>query len=164
MNGDGAMRDDGRNAEGADGPSGRRPGARPHDDPQVQVRVFLIRRRCPARVVADGLEGLIADWEKIAGAVADGYPLDTLEDYLNDMDVRNLIHDAVGQVPAALDAGRRARLEAADRRIRTLLVPAAECLWGAEQARREGWSAQERWWYFMRPARPGPGLGGELGA
>jgi len=143
------------------GASGARP--RPHDDPQVRVRVFMIRRGAPARVVAAGLEGLIQEWERIGRDVADGYPLDTLEDYLNDMDVRNLIHDAVAEVPEALDAAMRARLDDADRALRAQLLPATECLWGAEQAAREGWNARERWWYFMRPARPGPGLSEALG-
>lgn len=128
----------------------------------MQLRVFLLRRQCAGRLVAGGIDGLIAEWERIGDAVADGYPLDTLEDYLNDMDMRNLTHDAITAVPAALDEARRARLEAADRRVRALLVPARECLWGAGQAQAEGWSASERWWYFMRPARCGPGLRDEL--
>ena len=136
------------------------------------VREFLRARGCPARVVAGGLEGLIAEWERVAESVEQGYPLDTLDDYLNDMDGRELIEEALAAVPGArggsLTAGdaRAAsldvRLAAADARIRSALVPARACLWGETNAARHGWNTAREWWYFMKPARPGPGLGAEL--
>lgn len=136
------------------------------------VRAFLRARGCPPGVVAGGLEGLIAEWERVAESVEQGYPLDTLDDYLNDMDGRELIEEALAAVPGArggsLDAAdaRAAsldvRLAAADARIRSALVPALACLWGEAIAARHRWSAAREWWYFMKPARPGPGLGAEL--
>ena len=127
------------------------------------VREFLRARGCTDRVVAGGLEGLVADWERIGESVHEGYPLDTLDDYLNDMDLRELIAETVAAVPMTPRGTLSARLVAADNRIRSGLVPAGRCLWGDTIAMRRGWSATHEWWYFMRPARPGPGLQAELG-
>ena len=109
------------------------------------VREFLRARGCPDDVVSGGLEGLVADWERVAQAVEQGDPLDTLDDYLNDMDAR------------------AARLGAADARIRAALIPSGRCLWGEAIAASRGWKPAREWWYFMRPARPGPGLRADLG-
>ncbi|MBI1798143.1 MAG: hypothetical protein HYR73_00475 [Candidatus Eisenbacteria bacterium] len=126
------------------------------------VRELLERRGCPSEVVAGGFEGLIAQWESVADALDRGYPLDTLDDYLNDMDARQLIEDAMNAVPGAL-AALAARLATADRRVRAHLIPLATCLWGDRIAANRGWDADSEWWYFMRPARPGPGLKRDLG-
>jgi hypothetical protein len=122
----------------------------------------LRARGCPDRVVIGGLEGLIAEWERVAESVEQGYPLDTLDDYLNDLDGRELIEEALEAVPGARGGSLDVRLAAADARIRSALVPARGCLWGEVNAARHGWSAAREWWYFMKPARPGPGLGAEL--
>ena len=127
------------------------------------MREFLRARGCSDRVVADGLKGLVADWERIAESVHEGYPLDTLDDYLNDMDLRELIAEALAAVPTPPRGAIAVRLTAADARIRAALVPAGRCLWGEAIAMRRGWSAAHEWWYFMHPARPGPGLRGDLG-
>ena len=127
------------------------------------VREFLRARGCPDHVVRGGLEGLVADWERVAQAVEQGYPLDTLDDYLNDMDVRELIAEAMVAVPKSLVDARAARLGAADARIRAALIPSGRCLWGEAIATSRGWKPAREWWYFMRPARPGPGLRADLG-
>jgi hypothetical protein len=126
------------------------------------VREFLERRGCPTEVAAGGLEALVAQWESVADALDRGYPLDTLDDYLNDMDARQLIDDAIRAVPGAGDA-LRGRLETADRRVRALVTPRERCLWGDRIATSHGWTSAREWWYFTRPTRPGPGLKRDLG-
>jgi hypothetical protein len=126
------------------------------------VREFLERRGCPAEVTAGGIESLVAQWEGVADALDRGYPLDTLDDYLNDMDARQLIEDAMRAVPGAGETVR-ARLENADRRIRALVAPRARCLWGDRIAASHGWAATREWWYFSRPTNSGPGLKRDLG-
>jgi hypothetical protein len=126
------------------------------------VQEFLRARGCSEGVVSDGLEGLVAEWERVAESVHQGYPLDTLDDYLNDMDLRQLIAEALATVPTPTWGALTARLTAADARIRSGLVPAGRCLWGEAIAARRGWSAASEWWYFMRPAQLGPGLRAEL--
>jgi hypothetical protein len=127
------------------------------------MREFLRARGCSDRVVADGLNGLVTEWEQVAESVHQGYPLDTLDDYLNDMDLRQLIAEALAAVPVAPRGTLVERLAAADTLIRAALVPAGRCLWGETIAMRRGWSEAHEWWYFMRPARPGAGLRGDLG-
>jgi hypothetical protein len=126
------------------------------------VRAFLESRGCDESVVAGGLEGLVASWEGVGDALERGYPLDTLDDYLNDMDVRQLIEEALRAVPEARRSVA-ARLELADRRVRASLAPRERCLWGDILARRNGWSAAREWWYFMQPAELGAGLKRDLG-
>lgn len=127
------------------------------------VREFLRARGASDSVVSGGLDGLIAGWEKVAESVERGYPLDTLDDYLNDMDLRQLIAETLAAVPIPARGTLATRLQAADTRIRAALVPAERCLWGAAIAGKRGWSAAREWWYFMRPIRPGPGLCSDLG-
>jgi hypothetical protein len=137
-----------------------------HDDPAPRgdedpVRAFLRARGSPDHVVRGGLEGLVAEWERVAVALEHGYPLDTLDDYLNDMDLRALIEEVLASLaqPPALAS----RINAADARARAQLVQADGCLWGEGLAARNDWDYEDDWWYFMRPARPGPGLRGDLG-
>ena len=127
-----------------------------------EVRAFLEAHGCDMAVVERGLDGLIGEWEAAADALEAGYPLDTLDDYLNDMDARQLIHETLSAVPRAA-AAVAARLESADRRARAKLVPGGRCLWGDRIAERRGWEAAREWWYFMRPSAPGPGLARDLG-
>jgi hypothetical protein len=127
------------------------------------VREFLRTRGASDSVVSGGLDGLIAGWEKVAESVERGYPLDTLDDYLNDMDLRQLIAEILAAVPIPARGTLATRLQTADMRIRAALVPAERCLWGPAIAGRRGGSAAREWWYFMRPIRPGAGLRADLG-
>ena len=127
------------------------------------VREFLRARGAPESLVSGGLDGLIAGWERVAEAVERGYPLDTLDDYLNDMDLRQLIAEVLAAVSIPAKGTLATRLQTADMRIRAALVPAERCLWGATIAAKRGWSSAHEWWYFMRPIRPGPGLRSDLG-
>ena len=121
------------------------------------VREFLDARGCPDDVVAGGLEGLIAEWERTVGQVEQGYPLG-LDDYLNDLDGRQLIEDTLEAVPEAGTAALTERARRADERMRASVRTVPECLWGARVAEVEGWSAAENWWYYAVPAAPGPQL------
>jgi len=47
--------------------------------------------------------------------------------------------------------------------MRQLVVASRRCLWGDARARENGWTPEENWWYFTRPADPGPDLKEELG-
>jgi hypothetical protein len=127
-----------------------------------EVRELLRSRGCPDTVVAGGLEGLIADWTSFSHEIENGYALG-LDDYLNDVDGRELIAAVVHAVPAALTPTLRRKLTAADNRARAALEPHPRCLWGDRMARSHGWEPATRWWYFTRPRRPGPELAEELG-
>jgi hypothetical protein len=126
------------------------------------VREILRSRGCQERVVDGGLDGLISDWDEVSHAIEKGYTLG-LDDYLHDVDGRELIAAVLAGVPAALTPAMKRRLNAADTRAKKALEPHPRCLWGDRMAVAHGWKREERWWYFSRPRAPGPELAEELG-
>jgi len=129
--------------------------------PGDPVKQFLRARGCPDDVVAEGLEGLVSNWERIAAEVRDGYPLG-LDDYLNDLDARQLLEGALTVADADEDDPVRARVDAADRLMRSAVRPVTECLWGDAVAAMEGWTPENNWWYFSLPRVPGTMLRDDL--
>lgn len=131
----------------------------PHEG--ESVRDFLRRRGAPDAAVERGLEGLVEQWERAVEDVARGYPFG-LDDWLNDVDGRQLLAEALGAASDIERARLRPRLDAADARARALLAMRARCLWGEEVARYHGWDPQRNWWYYAVPREPGPNLAEEL--
>jgi hypothetical protein len=129
--------------------------------PNDPVRDYLRRSGAPYSVVAQGLRGLVENWERIVDQVLRGYNL-TLDDYLNDMDGRQLLANALELAPEEVRNAFLPRVHDADLRIRLNLVPAGRCLWGAIVAGEEGWHEDTHWWYFEQPRNPGPRLRAEL--
>ncbi|MCG3161594.1 MAG: hypothetical protein JMDDDDMK_02783 [Acidobacteria bacterium] len=125
------------------------------------VRDFLRERGCADYVVEGGLAGLIESWEKTVQSVEDGYSL-TLDDYLNDLDARQLIAEALLVASDDQRAEIAARLNRADEKMRSLTEPATVCLWGKEIAEEESWTAKDNWWYFARPVNADPELLAEI--
>ncbi|HRC56520.1 MAG: hypothetical protein IPI49_25765 [Myxococcales bacterium] len=120
------------------------------------VSKFLRARGCPEFVIEGGLEGLLASWERFAAGLALGYTLG-LEEYLNDLDTRQILADLLLNVPAAAFVAMH-RVAAADELVRTSTRPHAVCLWGADNAQRHGYTADHNWWYFAVPVQGNPGL------
>lgn len=79
-----------------------------------------------------------------------------IDDYLNDMDGRQLLEQARDLVPPEIGEMFAGRIREADARLRRHLVPAGRCLWGEIVAADEGWRPDRNWWYFERPRAPGP--------
>jgi hypothetical protein len=127
------------------------------------VRRFLSERGCTDDVVEGGLEGLVSGWEHTVGQVGSGYPLG-LDDYLNDLDGRQLLEEALALAPWSANPALMKRLSEVDARMKALVVPAPACLWGEAVAEAEGWSAEHEWWYFSLPRSPGPVLREDLEA
>jgi hypothetical protein len=128
----------------------------------ASIEAYLRTRGCPDWVIQAGVEGLVERWEETAASMGAGYPLGR-DDYLNDMDVRQLIADCL---PFATDKERKKlkmRVVLADTLIKKSLQPVKECLWGRGEAKRHGWTARRNWWYYRLPKRPGPELIAELG-
>jgi hypothetical protein len=115
------------------------------------VQAFLAERGMADEVVAGGAEGLVDRWEQ-AGREAERerYPFG-VEDWLNELDGRQLLHELQAAVPNALGASLVARLEEADQRVRAATEMAATCLWGDALAKRMGWKPAREWWYWRSP-------------
>ncbi len=83
-----------------------------------ELRRFLEDYGCPPHIVLAGREGLIRRWEKFVDEVCSGYRLG-LEDYRNDLDLREIIEQA----------GLSGEVRDADRRLRAVLKPVSHPLW-----------------------------------
>jgi hypothetical protein len=121
------------------------------------VGKFLRSRGCPDHVVQGGIEGLVATWEQTVHNVARGYALG-LEDYLNDMDGRQLLEEALAVAPPKLRQPVAERVRKADALMKKVVAAAHVCLWGKETARERGWTADRNWWYYVKPLKAGPEL------
>jgi hypothetical protein len=125
------------------------------------VRDFLRQSGASHSVIASGLRGLVENWERVVRDVSKGYNL-TFDDYLNDMDGRQLLENAMGLAPEEIREAYRERVKAADTKAEAVLVPSSRCIWGQIVADEEGWKADRNWWYFRLPRVPGPRLAEEL--
>lgn len=125
------------------------------DDP---IRRFLRTRGVSERVVESGLEGLVGSWESLAETVESGYPLGWL-DYLNDLDVRQIIEVVLRAVPEP-NGPLLGRLRAADSRLRAATVPSGQCVVGQETP--GSLTERRNWWYFSIPRNPGEELAEDL--
>ena len=128
---------------------------------QDPVRELLRARGSAAHVIEGGLPGLLDDWENLGSVVEEGYALG-LDDYLNDLDVRQLLADALAVAPLKESVAYAERLQRADEQMQALLAPVEVCLWGDEVAEEEGWTARNNWWYFSRPRHGDPDFLAEL--
>ncbi len=125
------------------------------DDP---IRRFLRARGVAEHVVEAGIEGLVTSWERIGAQVEAGYPL-TIDDYLNDLDVRQIIEVVLSAMPTS-DGPLLDRLRAADNRVRAATVPAGRCVWG--DGHTPSLTERRNWWYFLVPRSPGQELSEDL--
>jgi hypothetical protein len=116
------------------------------------VESYLTERGCPAAVIAGGFAGLIEQWEALVTAVEEGYELE-LDDYLNEVDVRQLLADAQANAPREETSSLAEPLQRADEQFQALTQATEACLWGEEVAEEEGWSAKNNFWYYRRPRR-----------
>lgn len=134
----------------------------PHNPrPSDPVREYLRRSGAPYSVVGQGLRGLVENWERVVAQVMEGYD-GSLDDYLNEMDGRQLLENALELSAAEVRQAFLPRVRDADMGIRLNLVRAGRCLWGGIVAEDEQWTEARNWWYYEHPRSPGPRLKSEL--
>lgn len=128
-----------------------------NDDTQQRARDavgrYLADRGVSAGVRSRGLSGIIAQWEAIARRAA-RYDL-TLDDWLNDLDLRDIIAGALAVAPESEPRELHARMDRADDLFRAATVASAHSLWGTAGDVANGQDPVRQWWYFRRPAHPG---------
>jgi hypothetical protein len=123
------------------------------------ARDYMKSRGASSHVVEGGLPAAVARWESIAESV-DGYDL-TLDDWLNDMDLRDIIAGALaaaGKSEGKLVSGQ---LKQADDRFREATV-ATGPVWGNAVAASHSHHPEGTWWYFRIPRHPGATLRTDL--
>jgi hypothetical protein len=128
------------------------------------IREYLQGRGCAAEVVERGLDGLIAEWELIASDLAEQGCVLGMDDYLNDLDGRDILEGALQALDPAARAAARPRVEVADLKVIGATVPCADCLWGEELAESHGWQPGKQWWYFRVPREHSLEFAGDLEA
>lgn len=127
------------------------------------VREYLREKGCGEHVISGGFVGLVENWERVVASVSAGYNLG-LDDFLNDLDARQLLEEALSVALPDEIQQQLARIQATDAQMKSLLLPADECLWGDEVAEEEGWTREQNWWYFGIPRNAGQALRTELSA
>lgn len=114
------------------------------------VRDYLEERGCGDHVVKRGLQGLVENWESVVRSVEDGYSLG-LDDYLNDLDARQLIEEVLTVASTAQLNEFSPRIDQTDKVFKSLTEPIEHSLWGDEVAEEEAWTPENNWWYYARP-------------
>lgn len=114
------------------------------------VREYLQRQQYADFVVSGGLPWLVSAWERVVESIVRGEE-QYEDDYLNDMDGRRILAEALEVAAPDERALWEPRVAAADERVRAHLVPTEECLWGEENAAKYGYSRDRDWWYYHRP-------------
>ena len=133
-----------------------------YDDGHDPVATYLADRGVSDQLQRIGLHGLIARWGVIARNVAH-YDL-TIDDWLNDVDLRDII---AGALAVASDVERRASaqaLERADESFRSGTTVTKRSLWGDSVGTADNHDPQQQWWYFRRPTHPGETMRADLTA
>ncbi len=106
-----------------------------------------------AQVAVPTLPMLVERWAQVVEEIERGYAL-SFDDYLNDLDLRQLIARSVRNVPPGAREQLeplRAQLTALDTRFVAHTEPTPECVWGEANAEDEGWSPSGEWWYYRQP-------------
>jgi hypothetical protein len=124
------------------------------------VHAYLVSRGCAPHIVRRGLEGLLHQWSATVRGVEHGNDM-TLDEWLNDVDQRDILAGALASADPVSRRAASARLDDADERF-LLVTVTCPCVWGDEVENTNGWRPEWQWWYFRRPALPGPILKEDL--
>ena len=111
--------------------------------------------------VAD-LRELIDQWAEFTGDLErKDYSFD-LDNWLNDVDVRELILEALPMFSREELGEHALKLDQADKDFMSGTRDLKKCVWGKGTARKEKWTPQKNWWYFRKPVRSNAQLEDEL--
>jgi hypothetical protein len=109
--------------------------------------------------MTQSLRQMVERWEQVAKHAAT-YNL-TLDDWLNDLDLRDLIDRRMSSRSGA-DPKLKDRVDAADHTFRKATAESKGSLWGAVAGAAHRSATQ--WWYFRYPSSPGPAMVADLRA
>src|SRR5260370_40281689 len=108
------------------------------------------------------LRYLIDQWSTFAVELErKDYTFD-LDNWRNDVDVRELIFEALPMFSREEMADHALKLAEADRTFMAETRDFKKSVWGHGTARKEKWRAKENWWYFRSPHRSNAQLEDEL--
>ena len=138
-----------------------RQGTGKHGSTADPVRAYLKSRGVSDAIVEGGLESAIERWSEIS-KTAKGYDF-TLDDWLNDMDLRDIIHGAMRAATEAERESAAPALQKADDRLKKATVKTTS-IWGSAMTGEMAPDPVNAWWYFRRPKDPGETMQEDLEA
>jgi len=118
--------------------------------PSDPTQSYLRSRKSPPDIIAGGLPGLIDRWAYTVSQITTCYPL-TFDDYLNDMDIRQLIEETLPHATIRAHKQATSKLYTLDTQAQLHLTPTKTCLWGTQTAIKNNWTPEHHWWYYNRP-------------
>jgi hypothetical protein len=108
------------------------------------------------------LRDLIDQWAEFTGDLErKDYTFD-LDNWRNDVDVRELILEALPMFSREEMGDHALKLDAADKAFMSATRDFKNCVWGKGTARKEKWTPQKNWWYFRTPTLSNSQLEDEL--
>ncbi len=137
-----------------------------HDDAHRHAREAVARyfeeRGVSDGVRSKGLRGIIADWDAIAHSAAE-YDL-TLDDWMNDLDLRDIIAGAMLVAPEHERHELRHVLDRADRAFRAATRESVQSPSASAEGLAHRHDPVTQWWYFRYPANPGETMRADIAA
>ena len=108
------------------------------------------------------LREMIDQWAEFATDLErKDYTFD-LDNWRNDVDVRELILEALPMFSREEMGDHALKLDQADAAFKTNTRPSRRCVWGHGIQKKEKWTAESNWWYFRTPRRSNAQLEDEL--
>jgi hypothetical protein len=105
---------------------------------------------------------LIDQWAEFTGDLErKDYTFD-LDNWRNDVDVRELILEALPMFSREEIGDHALKLDEADKAFQANTRPFRRCVWGHGTQRKEKWTPELNWWYFRTPRRSNAQLEDEL--
>ena len=96
------------------------------------------------------LNQLIDKWDEVARSIRRSGVTD-LDDYLNDLDLRQIIHEKLLEEQEMICEDMILRLSEADKNLMRATAEHTDCLWGQFNADERGWTKEHNWWYWRIP-------------
>jgi hypothetical protein len=116
----------------------------------------------PAPPNVEELRELIDQWSTLTGDFErKDYTFD-IDNWRNDVDVRQLIEEALPMFSREEIGDHALKLDEADKAFRTGTRSFKRCVWGHGTQKKEKWTAEANWWYFRTPIRSNAQLEDEL--
>jgi hypothetical protein len=110
----------------------------------------------------DELRDLIDQWSTFTSDLErKDYTFD-LDNWRNDVDVRELILEALPMFSREEMGDHALKLDNADKAFMANTRDFKRCVWGHGIQKKEKWTAQKNWWYFRSPLRSNAQLEDEL--
>jgi hypothetical protein len=108
------------------------------------------------------LRDLIDQWAELtSGLETQDYTFD-LDNWRNDVDVRELILEALPMFSREEIGDHALKLDQADAAFKTSTRASRRCVWGHGIQSKEKWTPEANWWYFRTPLRSNAQLEDEL--